>query len=429
MALSLPVGRKLLSRIKENIIVCEEIPRLLIVDDDRELCDILVEFLGRSYNCVALDSAESALATLATERFDLIMTDIAMPGMNGLEMVRQITSEAPDAVIIMVSGQRTIEFAVQAMRAGAFDYITKPFELSEVIAVVRRGLDHRKRIGDLSGTKPDQRTKELLAAIDKQEFVLHYQPQVQVETGRFSGAEALLRWNHSRLGLLPPRDFVPLAEKTGAIIPLGDLILRSACAQARQWYDRGLRDFRVAVNVSPQQLRQATFPNVVERTIQEAGLPATYLEAEVTETSFIHDAEPAIQILTKLREMGIRIAIDDFGTGYSSLSYLKRLPIDSVKLDASFVKNATTDPDDAALVMAIITLAHNLKLKVIAEGIETEEQLALLRLLRCDEGQGYLFGAPVTPEVLTAQFTNGHHTEDYRGEPLESNAACVALPR
>jgi len=382
----------------------EEKPRLLIVDDDREIRDILVEFLGRSYDCLALTSAEAALSAMTTQRFDVIMTDIAMPRMTGLEMVRHIISHAPDSVIVMISGQLTIECAIEAMRAGAFDYITKPFELSEVAAVTRRALDRRKRIAPC-----EQSAGELLAAMDNQEFVVYYQPQVEIQNRSLVGVEALVRWKHGRLGLRSPTDFIPLAEKTGAIIPLGELVLRAACAQARRWYDSKLRNFRVAVNVSPQQLRQADFPATIARVLDEFALEAPYLEAEVTETSFMHDAESSVHTLRKLREMGVRIAIDDFGTGYSSLSYLKRLPIDSVKLDASFVKDATTDPDDAALVMAIITLAHNLRLRVIAEGIETEEQLAFLRLLRCDEGQGFLFGRPVAGEVLTAAIGNGEH--------------------
>jgi EAL domain-containing protein (putative c-di-GMP-specific phosphodiesterase class I) len=244
--------------------------------------------------------------------------------------------------------------------------------------------------------------RELLAAIENDEFVIYYQPQVEIQTRRLVGVEALLRWKHPQAGLLSPADFIPLAEKTGAIVPLGDAALRAACVQGRRWHDLGLRSFRVAVNVSPQQLRQADFPARAAQLIHEIGLPPQSLEFEVTESSFMHDAECSVHTLSKLREMGVRIAIDDFGTGYSSLSYLKRLPIDSLKLDSSFVREATTDPDDAALVMAIITLAHNLRLKVIAEGIETEEQLAFLRLLRCDEGQGYLFGHPSAADVITA---------------------------
>jgi EAL domain-containing protein (putative c-di-GMP-specific phosphodiesterase class I)/ActR/RegA family two-component response regulator len=394
--------------------VSEEKPHVLIVDDDPEIRSILLEFLGRSYECLALNSAEEALAILATQQFDLIMTDIAMARMNGLDLVRHIISEAPDTVIVMISGQQTIECAIQAMRAGAYDYITKPFELSEVAAVTRRALEHRKRIeGARLPEKTDERSKELFAAIGNQELVLHYQPQVEIQTGGIVGVEALVRWQHPTRGLLLPADFIPLAERNGAIVQLGESVLRVACTQARRWFDLGLKDglndFRVAVNVSPQQLQQSHFPETVAELLQEVGLRASQLEVEITESSFMHDDGIGIQTVTELREMGVLISIDDFGTGYSSLSYLKRLPIDSIKLDASFVKDATTDRDDAALVMAIIALAHNLRLRVIAEGIETEEQLNLLRSLSCDEGQGYFFGRPVGGEVITAWAEKGNH--------------------
>ena len=390
----------------------EEKLRVLIVDDDPEIRSILLEFLGGSYECLALNSAEEALPMLATQQFDLIMTDIAMARMNGLDLVRHIISEAPNSVIVMISGQRNIEVAIQAMRAGAFDYITKPFELREVAAVTRRALEHRKRIeGDRAPSRFDETSKELLAAIGNQEFVLHYQPQVEIQTGRIVGVEALVRWQHPNRGLLLPGDFIPLAERNGAILQLGESVLRAACTQARRWFDLGLNDFRVAVNVSPQQLQQNHFPETVASLLQEVGLQASKLEVEITENSFMLDGGIGIQTLTELREMGVLISIDDFGTGYSSLSYLKRLPIDSIKLDASFVKDATTDTDDAALVIAIIALAHNLRLRVVAEGIETQEQLNLLRSLRCDEGQGYFFGRPVGEEVITAWAEKGNNRE------------------
>jgi EAL domain-containing protein (putative c-di-GMP-specific phosphodiesterase class I) len=213
------------------------------------------------------------------------------------------------------------------------------------------------------------------------------------------GAEALVRW-HDDCRLRLPGEFIPLAEETGLIVELGETVLRAACAQARLWHDSGLIDFRVAVNVSPQQLQHDDFPDTVAEILETTGLPPRNLEIEVTETSLMQDPEAGIRTLHALRKMGVKIAIDDFGTGYSSLGYLKRLPIDSVKLDASFVKDATRHPDDAALVMAIITLAHNLRKKVIAEGIESEDQLAFLRLLRCDEGQGYFLGRPRSSDEL-----------------------------
>ncbi len=381
----------------------EQKTRVLIVDDDREIGSILHDFLSRSYDCIAVTSAADALAALASAPFDLIMSDISMPQMSGLEMIPHIATLAPESVVVMISGQRMIESAIEAMRAGAFDYITKPFELTQVDAVVRRALDYRKqRDGRSRATRCDAEKRRLAQALNNHDFIVHYQPQVEIPSLKIVGAEALVRWEDRERGMLLPSDFIPLAEDTGLIVPIGAAVLQTACAQARQWHQMGLADFCVAVNVSPKQLQEDNFLKTVAQALDDAGLEPEFLEIEVTETSLMQNPEIGIQTLTTLRAMGVKIAIDDFGTGYSSLGYLKRLPIDSVKLDASFVKDATSDPDDAALVMAIITLAHNLRLKVTAEGIETQDQLAFLRLLRCDRGQGYFFGRPGISDEMTS---------------------------
>jgi EAL domain-containing protein (putative c-di-GMP-specific phosphodiesterase class I)/ActR/RegA family two-component response regulator len=385
-------------------------PRILIVDDDDEIRSILCDFLSAQYSCKTLDCAQHALTLLARERFDLVISDIGMPGMTGLEMIPRMTYIAPDTSIVMISGQRMIESAIAAMRAGALDYITKPFELKQVDDVVRRALAHagRKRDLWLSDHFREEKTKALKDALATEAFVIHYQPQVRINSRRVVGAEALLRWRHPQHGLISPSDFIPLAEQTGQIVPLGEFVLRKACAQVRRFQRPGQSSFSIAVNVSPYQLREEDFPETVKSALEETQLSPQSLELELTETSLMQNPEAVIKTLERLRKLGVRIAIDDFGTGYSSLGYLKRLPIDSVKLDASFIKDATTDPDDAALVMAIITLAHSLRLKVIAEGIEREDQLAFLRLLRCDEGQGYLFGKPVSAQVLAASVASAH---------------------
>jgi len=381
-----------------------EAPRILIVDDDEEVRSILRDFLSARYSCEDLNCAPQALTLLARRRFDLVISDIAMPGMTGLEMIPHLRQIAPDTGIVMISGQRMIESAVAAMRAGALDYITKPFELSQVDEVVRRALAHARQQRELrlSDGPREEESKALRDALANEEFVVHYQPQVRIDSRRAVGAEALVRWRHPRRGLIPPSDFIPRAEETGQIVPLGEFVLHKACEQAREWQRAGHSRFTVAVNVSPCQLREESFTETVERALAATQLSPQSLELELTETSLMQNAEAVIKTLVSLRQLGVRIAIDDFGTGYSSLGYLKQLPIDSVKLDASFVKDATTDPDDAVLVMAIITLAHNLRLKVIAEGIEREDQFAFLRLLRCDEGQGYLFGKPVSSRVMAA---------------------------
>jgi predicted signal transduction protein with EAL and GGDEF domain len=242
-------------------------------------------------------------------------------------------------------------------------------------------------------------------AIQNGEFVTYYQPVLDLVSGEVVGSEALVRWQHPELGLLVPAKFIGLAEDTGLIRDIGDFVLRDACARTRAWQDRGFGRLRIAVNISARHFQDNNFLGRLVDILGETKLDPAYLELELTETSVMENTERAIKLLEQIRSWGIRVAIDDFGTGYSSLSYLKSLPIDTVKLDRSFVKGATSDPDDAALVMAIVTLAHNLKLKVIAEGVETDEQAGFLRLLRCDEAQGFLFGRPVPPEVFESSLT------------------------
>jgi diguanylate cyclase (GGDEF)-like protein len=242
----------------------------------------------------------------------------------------------------------------------------------------------------------------LRGAIEKEELILYYQPQVDYATGLVVGAEALVRWQHPTLGLLPPSEFIPLAEDTGLILQLGAWVMRTACAEARAWQVDGLGSLRIAVNVSACEFRRPDFFENMVDILTQTGLEPAYLDLELTETAIMENAEATVDLLSRIRKLGVKIAIDDFGTGYSSLSYLKRLPIDTLKLDRSFVNGATSDPDDAALVVAVISLAHNLRLQVIAEGVETEEQLRFLRLLKCDGGQGYLFGKPMPAAAFRA---------------------------
>jgi diguanylate cyclase (GGDEF)-like protein len=572
-----------------SAIVQGEKPRILIADDEFQIRELLCDLLNRSYECVGVNSAEQALALLRAERFDLILSDITMGGLSGLEMVPHVLKIAPETVVIMISGGQQIESAVEALRVGAFDYITKPFDLRHVEAAVRRALDHhalreskRRYENDLEelikqrtaqvdhlsyhdaltglpnrilfedrvaqALLSAQRNKQLLAvmlldldrfqttndtlgpmvgdrvlcdvaerlglcvragdsiarlgsdefallltqletteeannlhqkivaafqhpflcgthelyltaskgisfypldgtdthsllknagaalcqakeqggdeyqvytaemnagslkrlslenslrrALERDEFIVHYQPQADVGTRQITGVEALVRWQHPELGLVSPAEFIPLAEETGLMVPLGEWVLRTACAQNRAWQQAGLTKLSMSVNLSLRQFRQINLTGMVEQVIKETGVDPTSLELELTESAVMMNTESAVTTLRKLRTLGIRIAIDDFGTGYSSLNYLKNLPIDTLKIDRSFVRDAATNPVDAAIVQAIITLAHSLNLKVKAEGIETQEQLDFLRHLRCDEIQGYLLSRPLPAEAL-----------------------------
>ncbi len=688
--------------------------RILIADDEPQIREVLHELLSDEYDCREVGSAEEALDLLAAEQFQLVLSDITMPGLSGLDLVPRVFALAPDTAVIMISGEQNIENAIRALRAGVFDYITKPFALQHVEAAVARALDYqslraskryyenfleeivRQRTGELhktnqtlraliqaaplaifalaegarltmwnpaaarifgwteleviggvlplvppaatadwpawlaaalkhepvSGTEARVRRKDgagvdvnvwtatladadgsvagtmvvmadvterkqaearinflayhdtltnlpnralfedrlglalnlahrhgqmlavLFVALDRfkkftdtlgraagdeilravairlrthiregdtvgrfdsdefslllnavsgtedaataaraiqqalkppvrvgeqelyvtasigiglypydgadaqdllkgagaalyrakqqggnqyqfytadmnaralkrltlesslrralagDELVLHYQPQVSGDTGRIVGVEALVRWRHPELGLIPPAEFIPLAEDTGLIEPIGAWVLRTALTQMQSWRARKLPVERIAVNLSARQFQQPDLVAMMAGLLAKTSAPAACLELELTESSIMHDRTGAVAALRELKAMGVRVAVDDFGAGYSSLAYLKHLPIDVLKIDQAFVREMTTDPNDAAIVMAIITLAHSLKLKVIAEGVETEEQQRFLRLLRCDEMQGYLFSRP----LLAADF-------------------------
>ncbi|MEP6635663.1 MAG: EAL domain-containing protein [Acidobacteriota bacterium] len=558
--------------------------KILIIDDDDQIRHLLLDIFNATFNCREVTSAEEALLVLAQEKFDLVISDINMGGMSGLELVPHVHSISADSVVVMISGQGNIETAIEALRVGAFDYIMKPLEIRHVEAAVERALkqsallkekrrykdqleelltertaevnrlayydtltglpnrtlfkdrleqavavsqragellgvlfislDQLKKVNDTLGhpagdqlmTQVGARLKtcakeqdtvarfggdefaimlthihsakdaietmgliraamlpsfdldghELFAttsvgvslfpfdgkdgqsllknagsalhrakqsggdnhrfytedmnskaskqfaletslrhAITNEEFVLHYQPRLAIDSLKITGVEALVRWQHPQLGLVSPADFIPLAEDNGLILPIGEWVLRTACRQNREWQEQGFAAMRVGVNVSARQFQEPHLAEMVLQILEETGMEPSHLDLELTESSIMSNAQASIDVLTRLKALDVTISVDDFGTGFSSLSYLKRLPIDALKIDQSFVRDLTTDPDDAALVMTIVTLAHNLRLQVVAEGVETEEQLRFLRLLRCDEVQGYLFSKPL----------------------------------
>jgi len=242
--------------------------------------------------------------------------------------------------------------------------------------------------------------RSLRRAIELGEFQVHFQPQIEIATGRIVGAEALLRWNLPEVGMIPPVKFIPLAEETGLIVPIGRLVLLRACVVAKALQDSGLRDFSVAVNLSPRQFNQSELVLDIIGILEDSGLPPKNLELEITESMVMANPERATAILRELRGIGVQLAIDDFGTGYSSLGYLKSFPVHTLKIDHSFIKDVPSDPDDVAITHAIIAMGHSLRLNVVAEGVETAEQLEFLREHGCDFMQGYLSGKPMPAEEL-----------------------------
>jgi diguanylate cyclase (GGDEF)-like protein len=240
----------------------------------------------------------------------------------------------------------------------------------------------------------------LRRALERQEFVLYYQPQYELASGTLIGVEALIRWQHPELGLVAPGRFIGVAEESGLIVPMGDWVLRQACQQAVSWQRAGLPTLSMSVNLSAIQFKRGNVEQSVERALTESGLAPALLELELTESILIQNIESVLTSVRRLKQLGVKLAIDDFGTGYSSLSYLKRLDIDKLKIDQSFVRDLASDPDDAAIVRAIIQMARSLNLQTIAEGVETEEMRSQLRAFGCDAAQGYLYSRPVPAQDI-----------------------------
>ena len=249
--------------------------------------------------------------------------------------------------------------------------------------------------------------ESLRRALERQEFALHYQPKINLRTGEITGAEALIRWTHPARGLVSPAQFIPVAEDCGLILPIGNWVLREACKQARAWVDAGLPLGTMAVNISAMEFRDENFLEGVFAILRETGLDPRLLELELTESVLMKRAESAASILKTLRARGVQIAVDDFGTGYSSLSYLRKFPIDALKIDQSFVRQITTAPDETTIVTAVISMGRSLKLRVVAEGVETQEELAFLQTHQCDEAQGYYFSRPVLPQQFAELLKTG----------------------
>jgi diguanylate cyclase (GGDEF)-like protein/PAS domain S-box-containing protein len=247
----------------------------------------------------------------------------------------------------------------------------------------------------------------LRRALERQEFAVHYQPKINLTTGQISGAEALLRWRHPTRGLVPPAQFIPIAEDCGLILPIGKWVLREACRQARTWRDAGLTLPTMAVNISAIEFRNETFLQSVFSILEETGLDPRVLELELTESVLMQHAESTESILRALRARGVQLTVDDFGTGYSSLSYLRKFPVDALKIDQSFVRQISTAPEKTTIVTAVISMGRSLNLRVVAEGVETEEELAFLQAHQCDEGQGYYFSRPVPPRQFEKLLETG----------------------
>jgi len=282
------------------------------------------------------------------------------------------------------------------------------------------GRDNRqffKRDLNLRAVKRQSLEDSMRHALERHEFAVHYQPKVNLENGEIVGVEALIRWLHPELGLVSPAEFIPIAEESGLMVPIGRWVLGQACHQAQAWQEIGLAPIRIAVNISPVELRARDFLTGLGVILAETGLDPRLLELELTETFMVQDSAAMLAVLQDLKRLGIKLALDDFGTGYSSLNHLKRFPIDTLKIDQSFVRTVTTNADDASIVCAVISMGKSLHMRVVAEGVETREQLAFLQERECPFGQGYYFSQPLTGPACTRLLRRGIAVDDREYQP------------
>ncbi|MDH4869254.1 GGDEF domain-containing phosphodiesterase [Pseudomonas sp. BN515] len=346
-----------------------------------------------------------ALARLGGDQFALVQADIEQP-YEAAELAQSVLDdlEVPFSLEQQeVRLRATIGITLFPEDGDSTEKLLQKAEQTMTLAKSRSRNRYQFYIASVDSEMRRRREleKDLREALNRGEMHLVYQPQVDYRDHRVVGVEALLRWQHPQHGFVPPDLFIPLAEQNGSIIPIGEWVLDQACRQLREWHDQGFSELRMAINLSTVQLHHAELPRVVNNLLQVYRLPQRSLEMEVTETGLMEDISTAAQHLLSLRRSGALIAIDDFGTGYSSLSYLKSLPLDKIKIDKSFVQDVLEDEDDATIVRAIIQLARNLGMQVIAEGVETAEQEAYIIAQGCNEGQGYLYSKPLPARELT----------------------------
>jgi diguanylate cyclase (GGDEF)-like protein len=358
---------------------------------------VLARVAGRLQRCVR---PTDTVARLSGDEFALLLENMATQEEAAMVSERVIASLAKpfrvDGHEVYVSA--SLGISVSPTDGSDPDALLKNADMAMYRAKQAGRNTYRYFLPEMNAQAAERaRTEtELRGALARREFVLHYQPKASIETGRISGFEALLRWNHPQRGLVSPTEFIPILEDTGLINEVGEWVVRQTCEQIRAWQADGLKACPVAVNLSARQFNQNGLDASIARILGETGIDPNLLEFELTESILMSDSEDAVRVLGNMKRCGIRLSVDDFGTGYSSLAYLRRFPLDSLKIDRAFIRHITTDSGEATIAKAIISLAHNLKLRVVAEGVETQAQLDFLREHACDEMQGYLFARPMS---------------------------------
>ena len=378
------IGDKLLQGVAERLLICVRRSDTVGRDEGGDLNSSVARLGGDEFTVLLNDITNVQDAARVSQRiisavsqpFNLDSHEVTVTTSIGISL---FPNDGNDIVTLIKNADTAMYYAKDLGRNN-FQFYTQSMNAS---TLERLALENHLR-----------------KALERDEFILYYQPQFDILTEEIIGVEALIRWKHQELGMVSPADFIPLAEETGLIIQIDEWVMRTACVQLRRWQGDGLPDITVSVNLSGQHFIRENLLETVAGIIKETGLDPRFLELELTEGVVMKNAKETVSTLRALKEMGLHIAIDDFGTGYSSLSYLKRFPIDTLKIDRSFVQEITTDSDSAAITNAIIAMAHSLKLRVLAEGVETEEQLAFLRDHGCHALQGFLFSKPLPYDEL-----------------------------
>jgi len=386
--------------------------KILVIEDDQVIRENILKLLkAEGFDVTGAENGAQGLNAAVSSLPDVILCDVMMPELDGYEVLVALRSHPVTATVpfVFLTGKADRSEVRQGMELGADDYLTKPFTKAELVGAISSRLKKqaalaqqqhnlRSQSNELlqeAADKLEQIKTSLCGALEREEFQVYYQPQVNLQTGKIMSAEALVRWLHPEKGLISPAEFIPAAEETGFIVQLGEWVLQTACRQMQVWQNAGFSLQQVAVNLSPRQFHQPNLSSRVAEILAEIGLAPSSLELELTESLMVKDAESAIATLQQLKDLGVSISIDDFGTGYSSLSYLTQYPFDVLKIDRCFISNITDGCTNAAIVKAIIEMAHTLCLEVIAEGVETEAEKDFLWRYECDAMQGYLFSPPV----------------------------------
>ncbi|MEG4578036.1 EAL domain-containing response regulator [Microcoleus sp. MON1_C5] len=386
--------------------------KILVIEDEQLIRENILKLLkAEGFDVTGAENGAQGLYAAVSNVPDVIICDVMMPELDGYGVLVALRSNPVTATVpfVFLTGKAERSEMRQGMELGADDYLTKPFSKAELVGAISSRLKKQEAVAEQyntlrgEGSEFIQNTADKLEpiktrlcnALEREEFQVYYQPQVNVQTGKIISAEALVRWLHPEKGLISPAEFIPAAEETGFIVPLGEWVLQTACRQMQVWQNAGF-PLRIAVNLSARQFRQPDLSSRVAQILAETGLEANSLELELTESLMVEDAESAIATLQHLKNLGVCISLDDFGTGYSSLSYLTQYPFDTLKIDRCFISKITDGCTNAAIVKAIIEMAHSLCLEVIAEGVETEAEKDFLWRYKCDMMQGYLFSPPLT---------------------------------